>query len=367
MYTIMPNIEKKQATSISTHNKVISLIDQLYISQSLQRDEFRYILNHITQVEKEYLFQKAFAAKQPYYGKKVYLRALIEISNYCTRGCKYCGISRLVKTVKRYRLTEEEILECVDIGYTLGYRTFVLQGGEDPYFSDEVMVELIREIKTKYPDSRVTLSLGEKEYASYKKLYEAGADRYLLRHETASKRLYEKMHSEDMSFEKRIECLWNLKKIGYQVGAGFMVGLPTQTNEDLVEDLMFLKELDPHMIGIGPYLCHSDTVLKGNDDGTLDQTLVMVALTRLLLPKALMPATTALGTLSNTGREQGLLAGANVIMPNISPTEFRKLYEIYQNKICTGDTSVQCRGCVELRIKRFGHDIDLSVGDYFGL
>ena len=222
-------------------------------------------------------------------------------------------------------------------------------------------------MKTKFKGIRVTLSLGERTYESFERLYKAGADRYLLRHETASKRLYEHLHAPFMSFENRRKCLSNLKEIGYQVGAGFMVGTPTQTNEDLVMDLKYLKGLDPEMVGVGPYLCHSDTELKGNDSGTLTETLIMVALVRLILPKALLPATTALGTLHKLGRENALKVGANVMMPNISPTESRELYEIYQNKICTGDTSVQCRGCIENRINAFDHSIDLGVGDYYDM
>ena len=246
----------------------------------------------------------------------------------------------------------------------LGYRTFVIQGGEDSYYTDEVLTDIIRTMKEKHEGIRVTLSLGERSYESYKALKEAGADRYLLRHETASRRLYEHLHADFMSFDNRRQCLYNLRDLGYQVGAGLMVGSPTQENSDLVKDLVFLKDLNPHMVGIGPYLCHSDTELAGNDSGTLTETLIMVALVRLILPKALLPATTALGTLDKLGRENALKVGANVMMPNISPTETRELYEIYQDKICTGDTSKQCRGCIETRIKAFGHDIDLGVGDY---
>lgn len=367
MNNILPKIKKNETNDVKTSTKIKTLIDTLSENNVLKEEEYLYILDNITTEETEYLFNKGFEAKLPHYQTRVFLRGLIEISNYCKMGCRYCGINHKVKTVERYRLTEEQILDCVDDGYHLGYRTFVIQGGEDAYFSDKVLTELIKKIKEKYDDIRITLSLGERTYESYKALKEAGADRYLLRHETASKRLYNHLHADFMSFENRRECLYNLREIGYQVGAGFMVGSPTQTNEDLVKDLVFLKDLQPHMVGIGPYLCHSDTELAGNESGTLTETLIMVALVRLTLPKALLPATTALGTLDKLGRENALKVGANVMMPNISPTATRELYEIYQDKICTGDTSVQCRGCIEARIKAFGHDIDLSVGDYVDL
>lgn len=364
MNTILPKIKNNGHNSETITNKIKLLIDKCSSQSVLTEEEYLYILDNISQDETEYLFQKAYNQKLPYYENRVYLRGLIEISNYCKQGCKYCGINTFVKGIERYRLTIDEIMECCEMGYFLGYRTFVLQGGEDSYYTDAVLIKLIKQIKSKFKDVRITLSLGERTFDSYKRLYEAGADRYLLRHETASKRLYEHLHHDFMSFEKRQESLNNLKEIGYQVGAGFMVGSPTQTNSDLVKDLLYLKKLNPHMIGIGPYLCHSDTELKGNMSGTLTETLIMVSLVRLTNKKALLPATTALGTLDKVGREKALNAGANVMMPNISPTENRELYEIYQNKICTGDTSVQCRGCIENRIKAFKHQVDLSVGDY---
>ncbi len=367
MNAILPKIKEYSQNTNETTIKIKVLIDTLYNNQRLEKSQYKYILDNITEDETEYLYQKAFEAKMKHYKNKVYLRGLVEISSYCSQGCKYCGINAFVKDATRYRLTKEEIIDCCEGGYILGYRTFVIQGGEDRFYSDELMIDIIKTLKSKFEDIRITLSLGERNYLSYLKLYNAGADRYLLRHETASKRLYEHLHHDFMSFEKRREALANLKKIGYQVGAGFMVGSPTQTNEDLVEDLLYLKDLDPHMVGIGPYLCHSDTELKGNDSGTLTETLIMVALVRLQNQKALLPSTTALGTLDKKGREKALHAGANVMMPNISPTKHREAYEIYQNKICTGDTSVQCRGCIELRIKSQKHQVDLGVGDYIDL
>lgn len=367
MNTIFPKLKASTVNSDSVKQKLYGLIDQLSETGELSREAYKYILDNITEEDSKYLFQKGYDKKFEYYQNRVYLRGLIEISNYCKMGCKYCGINYKVNTVERYRLTVDEILKCCEIGYTLGYRTFVIQAGEDSYYTDELIVNMLQEIKERYPDIRITLSLGERSKESFQKLHEAGADRYLLRHETASRRLYEHLHPSFMSFDNRRECLDNLKEIGYQVGGGFMVGSPTQTNEDLVDDLIYLKELGPHMVGIGPYLCHSDTELAGNESGTLIETLVMVALVRLILPKALLPATTALGSLHPIGREKALKVGANVMMPNISPTENREKYEIYQNKICTTDTSDQCRNCIEARIMGVGHEIDLGVGDYFDI
>ncbi len=350
--------------SAEISKKIKDLIDKLAVKSNLEKDEFLYIIKNITLKEASYLYKRAYEVKNIHYQNRVYLRGLIEISNYCKMGCKYCGINYKALAVERYRLTIEEIVKCCQIGYDLGYRTFVIQSGEDSYYSDKLIIEMLGLIKDKFPDVRITLSLGERSRESYQKLYDAGADRYLLRHETASRRLYEHVHPSFMSYDNRRKCLSNLKEIGYQVGAGFMVGLPTQTNENLVEDLIFLKGFEPEMVGIGPYLCHEDTELKGNESGTLEETLVMVALTRLILPKALLPATTALGGLHPIGREKALKSGANVMMPNISPTENRAKYEIYQNKICVTDKADQCRNCIEARIVGVGHEIDLGVGDY---
>ena len=364
MNTIFPKIKNNDLPISTISLELNKLIDKLYANEVLESNEYLFILNNITNEDTKYLFQKGNEKKQVYYGNKVYLRGLIEISNYCKMGCKYCGINYKVETVERYRLSVDEILKSCEEGYNLGYRTFVIQAGEDSYYTDELLKDLLHRIKSKYSDIRITLSLGERSRESFEALYKAGADRYLLRHETASKRLYEHIHPSFMSFDNRRECLNNLKDIGYQVGGGFMVGSPTQTNEDLVTDLKYLKELDPHMVGIGPYLCHSDTELAGNMSGTLTETLIMVALVRMILPKSLLPATTALGSLHAIGREKALKVGANVMMPNISPTENRDKYEIYQNKICTTDTSDQCRNCIEARIVGVGHEIDLGVGDY---
>ena len=367
MNYIFPKLKVAFENDEIISNRIYQLIDKLTEETNLEKDEFLYILNNITEKEIPYLNKNAYDVKFKHYQNRVYLRGLIEISNHCKMGCKYCGINYKINTVERYRLSIDEILDCCKAGYELGYKTFVIQSGEDSYYTDELLIEMLRRIKQEMPDVRITLSLGERSKESYQKLYDAGTDRYLLRHETASRRLYEFLHASFMSFDNRRECLSNIKEIGYQVGAGFMVGSPTQTNEDLVEDLVYLKELGPHMVGIGPYLCHEDTELQGNDSGTLSESLIMVALVRLILPKVLLPATTALGSLHTIGREKALKTGANIMMPNISPTENRALYEIYQNKICTTDTSNQCRNCIEGRIVGVGHIIDLGVGDHIDL
>lgn len=312
----------------------------------------------------EYLFESADKIRKQIYGKDVYIRGLIELSNYCKNNCLYCGIRRDNHKINRYRLTEQDILLCCDTGYELGFRTFVLQGGEDSFFSDSVLCSIISKIKEKYPDCAVTLSLGERTEESYKALFNAGADRYLLRHETATKSHYKKLHPEEMSFDNRIECLKTLKKIGFQTGAGFMVGSPFQTHDNLVEDLLFIKKLEPEMVGIGPFISHNETPFKDFKNGTLRDTLVMVALTRILLPHALIPSTTALGTINPKGRELGLKAGANVVMPNLSPVKFRKLYSLYDNKICMGDEAAECRKCLERRVESAGYKIVTDRGDW---
>lgn len=338
------------------------IIDKLHEKNYLNEEEMLYLLNNIDEENKKYLSEKALDVRTKYYGKKVYLRGLIEFTNYCKNDCMYCGIRASNKNAIRYRLSTEEILSTCRKGYELGFRTFVLQGGEDPYFSDDIIVDIINKIKNYFPSCAVTLSIGEKSCDSYKRYFDAGADRYLLRHETASKKLYENLHP-NMSFENRIECLYNLKKIGYQVGAGFMIGLPNQTNEDFVKDLMFLKELEPQMVGIGPFIPHKDTPLSDKKAGDLNTTLVLLSIIRLLLPKVLLPSTTALGTINPRGRELGLLAGANVVMPNLSPIEVREKYSLYDGKICTGEEAAECLVCLKNRIEIVGFEADMGRGD----
>ena len=338
------------------------IIDKLSKSNNASREELLFLIDNLNNEDKEYLVEKAHETRMRTYGDSVYMRGLIEFTNFCKMDCVYCGIRRSNKNADRYRLTYEDIMECADIGDKLGYKTYVLQGGEDPYFTDEKMVEIIKGIKERYPNNAVTLSLGERSYESYKKMFEAGADRYLLRHETATKELYESLHP-GANLENRRNCLKNLKEIGYQIGAGFMVGIPNQTNDDLVNDLIFLKELDPHMCGIGPFIPHKDTPFKNETAGTVDKTTTMLALTRLLLPNVLLPSTTALGSIDPTGREKGIKAGGNVVMPNLSPTRVREKYSLYDGKICTGDEAAECRMCIENRIRKAGFRVEVTRGD----
>lgn len=337
------------------------LIDRLERDRKLTKEEWTDIIER--GADREYLFERARAAASDYYGKKVFVRGLIEFTNYCRNNCYYCGIRRDNGKAERYRLSEAEILDCCRKGYDLGFRTFVLQGGEDGVYTDEKIERLVRQIKKSYPDCAVTLSIGEKSKESYRRYFEAGADRYLLRHETAADRHYKKLHPSEMSLKNRMDCLWNLKEIGYQVGCGFMVGSPGQTAEDLAEDMLFITELQPQMTGVGPFIPHHETPFSDESGGTADQTLYMIGLLRLLKPNLLIPATTALGTIHANGREKGILAGANVVMPNLSPVLVRKKYELYDNKICTGDEAAECRTCLQRRIEGIGYELTADRGD----
>lgn len=339
------------------------LIDRLAANKRLDADELLYLLDHMEDADQAYLREKAHAVRLEQFGTSVYMRGLIEFTNHCKRNCLYCGIRAGNQKADRYRLSEDEILNCCKTGHALGYRTFVLQGGEDDFYTDESILGIIDRIKGGYPDCALTLSLGEKPYASYKKYFEAGADRYLLRHETASENLYRTLHP-GMSQKNRMECLYNLKTIGYQVGAGFLVGLPGQSSADYVQDLLFLKELQPHMVGIGPFIPHQDTPLAQERGGTLQDTVILLSMLRLLLPEVLLPATTALGSIDPFGREKGIQAGANVVMPNLSPTPVRAKYALYDGKICTGDEAAECRQCIAARIQKAGFAVDMSRGDH---
>ena len=311
----------------------------------------------------ELLTQEAVRIRKKHYGDKVYIRGLIEFTNYCRNDCGYCGIRRGNLHARRYRLTKEEILECCARGYELGFRTFVLQGGEDRWFTDERMADIIRSVRASYPDCAITLSIGERSYESYRLLKEAGADRYLLRHETADEEHYGKLHPSEMSLAVRKMCLYDLKFLGYQVGAGFMVGSPGQTADGLAKDLLFLKELRPHMVGIGPFVPHHDTRFAQEKAGSVELTLFLLSVIRILLPKVLLPATTALGTMDPQGREKGLQAGANVVMPNLSPQKNRKQYELYDNKICTGEEAAECLECLARRVEQAGYHLCSGRGD----
>ncbi len=340
------------------------LADRLEAEHDLTDEELKSVLLCDAPGFDEYISEKARKVREAYYGKDVYLRGLIEISNICRNNCYYCGIRSGNTNCERYRLSKDQILSCCDIGYELGFRTFVMQGGEDPFYSDELIVSIIRDIKDKYPDCAVTLSLGEFEKESYQKFFDAGADRYLLRHETADKAHYEMLHPAELSFEHRMQCLRDLRDIGYQVGTGMMVGSPYQTAEHLVKDLRFLKEFRPHMVGMGPFIPHHDTRYADCTAGTVEMTVRLLAIIRLLLPDVLLPATTALGTIDPVGREKGLLAGANVIMPNLSPADVRAKYLLYDNKKVTGDEAAEAVREMEKRIASVGYEAVVARGDH---
>ena len=339
------------------------LAKRLIDGEKLKESEYLLLLSASDAELKEQLRQAAVKQRRRIYGNEVFVRGLIEIGNHCKNDCYYCGIRKSNKNADRYRLTPDEILFCADEGYRLGFRTFVLQGGEDAAFSDALLAGLISEIKLRHPDCAVTLSLGERGEESFRALYAAGADRYLLRHETASPDHYKKLHPPALSFANRMESLRILRKIGYAVGAGFMVGSPFQTKADLAKDLFFIQEFRPDMCGIGPFIPHKDTPFADFPAGTLEDTCFLLSLIRLIVPEILLPATTALGTVHPTGREQGILSGANVVMPNLSPVSVRKKYSLYDNKICTGEESAECRDCLNQRMQAIGYKIVTDRGD----
>lgn len=340
-----------------------NLVDKLEQTQSLSKEEWSALIRGRTPGTADYLFERAREVRHRYYQHDVYIRGLIEFTNYCKNDCYYCGIRRSNRNARRYRLSKEQILDCCETGYKLGFRTFVLQGGEDGHYTDEVLTDIVRTIRSRFPDCAITLSIGERSYDSYRQLYEAGADRYLLRHETYDPQHYGKLHPETLTAGHRQQCLRNLREIGYQVGTGFMVGSPWQTPENLADDMLFLKELNPQMVGIGPFIPHHDTPFADQPAGTLELTLFMLGLIRLMLPKVLLPSTTALGTIAPDGREKGILSGANVVMPNLSPTDVRKDYLLYDNKICTGDEAAECRNCLERRMNSIGYNVVVARGD----
>lgn len=339
------------------------LVQKLQNTRHLEKEEWAALIRGRTDMLAEYVFSLARKERHQHYGHDIYIRGLIEFTNYCKNDCYYCGIRKSNAGVMRYRLGEEQILSCCSAGYALGFRTFVLQGGEDGWFTDERMVRIVGAIKSRFPDCAVTLSIGERSKESYQALFQAGADRYLLRHETFNAAHYSLLHPSSLTAASRQKCLWTLKDIGYQVGAGFMVGAPGQTPEYLAEDLLFLEKLKPHMVGIGPFIPHHATPFAGELAGTLEETLFLLGLIRLLLPKVLLPATTALGTIAPNGRELGILSGANVIMPNLSPADVRENYTLYDNKLCTGAEAAA--GIQELkdRMCAIGYQIVTDRGD----
>lgn len=345
------------------NERLFSIAQRLIKNRSLSPSEYEKLVLGYDEEIKEYLKAEAVKIRKAIYGNQVFIRGLIEISNICKNNCYYCGIRGGNGNCQRYRLTPDEIFECCVEGYRLGFRTFVMQGGEDGFYTDEILCDLIGRIKESFPDCAVTLSLGERSKESYQRLFDAGADRYLLRHEASGEELYNKLHPENMSLKNRMECLKNLKEIGYQVGCGFMVGAPYQTAEHIARDLKFIEEFKPDMCGIGPFIPHKDTIFKNENAGDADLTCYLLSIIRLIHPNILLPATTALGTVSDDGRERGILSGANVVMPNLSPVSVRKKYDLYDNKISTGAEDAQQRKELEKRMKAIGYEVVTDRGD----
>ena len=339
------------------------LTDKIISGEMLNGEELEFILN-ASEKDVDYLTRKAVETRIAVYGKEVFIRGLIEITNYCKNDCLYCGIRRSNCNADRYRLTKEDILECCKEGYEAGFRTFVMQGGEDGYFNDERLSDIVKTIKTIYPDCAITLSVGERSFESYKKLYDAGADRFLLRHETATDDHNAKLHPKELTLENRKRCLYDLKKIGFQTGCGFMVGSPCQTYENLAADLAFIKEFKPEMVGLGPFIPHKDTPFKDKGTGSVTHTLRLLSIVRLIHPNVLLPATTALGTAEKGGRENGILAGANVIMPNLSPVSVRKKYMLYNDKLTTDEEAAENLKMLKKSMENIGYFITANRGDF---
>lgn len=339
------------------------LIDKLRTEKILSKEEFVHLLNCKDESINEYLRQCAIDVRRKIYNNHVYIRGLIEISNICKNDCFYCGIRKSNKNCSRYRLDKDDILTCCRTGYPLGFRTFVLQGGEDSFYTDDRLCDIISSIKNEFPDCAVTLSLGERTKESYIKLYNAGADRYLLRHETANEWHYSKLHPQKMLLKDRIECLKVLKEIGFQTGCGFMVGSPYQTTENIAEDLLFIAEFKPQMVGVGPFIPHADTPFKAEKNGDADLTCKILSIIRLMLPNVLLPATTALGSIEKDGREKGILCGANVVMPNLSPENVREKYMLYNNKLSSGAEAAESLVLLKNSMNKIGYEIVVSRGD----
>ena len=345
------------------NDTLFTIADKLIKKHSLTIEEYEELVSGYFKGLADYIKANAVKVRKDVYDNQVFVRGLIEISNICKNNCLYCGIRGGNHYCQRYRLTPKEIMECCVEGYELGFRTFVLQGGEDGFYTDDILCHLISNIKKVFPDCAVTLSLGERTRESYQRLYDAGADRYLLRHEAADKDLYKKLHPSDMSYENRMNCLLNLKDIGYQTGCGFMVGAPYQTSKHIAKDLKFIEEFKPDMCGIGPFIPHRATIFAKENAGSADLTCYLLSIIRLIHPNILLPATTALGTVSDDGREKGVLSGANVVMPNLSPLSVRKKYALYDNKIATGAESAQQIKNLKNRMEKIGYEVVTSKGD----
>lgn len=342
----------------------MNIIERISSGKTLSVEEWIQAIDYNDPGYAEELKAAASVTRDRIYGRKVFARGLIEFTSYCRNDCYYCGLRRSNRDALRYRLSYDCIMDTADAGYMAGFRTFVLQGGEDSYFNDERLIMIVRGIKERCPDAAVTLSVGERSFESYKALKEAGADRYLLRHETADSIHYRKLHPDDMSQENRIRCLHDLKRLGYQTGAGMMVGSPGSSSRTLAEDMVFLSSLKPEMVGIGPFIPHSATSFRNEERGSVDLTLRMVALVRLALPHAMIPSTTALATASADGQLQGILHGANVIMPDITPPAERGKYMIYDGKKITGDEAGENLRQIAESMGSIGYELSMERGDY---
>lgn len=338
-------------------------IHKLTSHKHLKLIEFVALLESNSQELRAFLATEADQVRRKHFGNTVFIRGLIEFTNYCQNNCFYCGIRHDNQGIERYRLSKEDILSCCQQGYLAGFRTFVLQGGEDPYYTDIRMADIVSDIHRQFPDCAITLSLGERSRSDYQMFFNAGADRYLLRHETANQQHYSMLHPSSMSYKNRINCLKVLKEIGYQTGCGFMVGSPFQTSEMIAADLCFIQDFHPHMVGIGPFISHRNTPFSDKENGSLEDTLLLISILRLMQPTLLLPATTALGSIARNGREQGILAGANVVMPNLSPASIRKQYSLYDNKICTKEESGEGIPYLKNRLENIGFQIAVDRGD----
>ena len=345
-------------------HKALGLIEKLDETHSLSLEEYEFLLQNRTDAVRARLAELAVRRAHEHYGNRIFVRGLMEISNICKNGCHYCGISRENKVCDRYRLTPEQIIACAAEGHELGFRTFVMQGGEDGWFTDDRMCQIIRELKRRFPDCAVTLSLGERSHESYRRLYDAGADRYLLRHETADREHYGLLHPDDLSFDHRRACLDDLHAIGYQTGCGFMVGSPYQTLRHIAKDLKYIEEFSPEMCGIGPFIPHKDTIFRDFPAGTLELTCFLLSIIRCMKPNVLLPATTALGSIDPVGREKGILSGANVVMPNLSPPEVRDKYMLYNNKLSSGPEAAQNLLELKRRMAAIGYEVVVDRGDF---
>ena len=345
------------------NERIKTLIDRLESKRTLPLQEYEELINGFSGESAEYAAGKAVAIRKTIYGNDVYIRGLVEVGNVCKNDCLYCGIRRSNKACDRYRLTKDQILNCCRSGYELGFRTFVFQGGEGGVATVEFICDLVSSVKAEFPDCAVTLSLGEYSRTDYEMMFNAGADRYLLRHETANKEHYDMLHPEKMSYENRMRCLYDLKEIGFQVGCGFMVGSPYQTSYHLANDLKFIEEFSPDMCGIGPFIPHKDTPFRDMCAGSVDLTLYLLSIIRLIKPNILLPATTALGSLHKNGRERGILAGANVVMPNLSPVDVRNKYALYNNKLSVGAESAEGMRNLKSLIENIGYQIVTARGD----